>query len=433
MEYAIEIDGLSKFFPRGRGKKFSFRFRDLLSSPKSASELQEASGEGTWALRDVSLKIKKGETLGIIGANGAGKSTLLKILARVSSPTNGVIVGRGRVVSLLELGMGFQADLTGRENVFLNAALHGVSEREIADAFDRIVAFSELEKSIDQPVKRYSTGMYLRLAFAIAINVNPDILIADEVLAVGDIAFQRRCLDAVGELQKRGGTTLFVSHDMNAVSSICTSAIWLDLGRIHHSGSPQEVIDAYERYVFAKALNADIRPGRVGRNSFLSIENARLIDEDGHERSSVEVGKNVHFEILVKILSPIDSAYIGLDVTAVGKSESFRVFRVFQPSFSPSQLGLYRCLCTIPYNYFADHKYEVFVGARARVGESEYPVVFAGSLRFRAYQVDTLEVQATGQRSKGLVSPPADWSWSVAQMRSVENELVCQSQDPECQ
>ncbi len=199
---------------------------------------ESAAEDRFWALRDVSFDVKQGEVLGITGRNGAGKSTLLKIMSRVTSPTRGVIKIKGRIASLLEIGTGFHPELTGRENIFLNGAILGMTKAEIRKKFDEIVAFAEMEKFVDTPVKRYSSGMYVRLAFAVAANLEAEILIVDEVLAVGDSEFQKKCLGKMGEAARDGRTVLFVSHNMAAVKSLCGRTISLDKGRVMPAGQP---------------------------------------------------------------------------------------------------------------------------------------------------------------------------------------------------
>src|SRR5262247_578600 len=198
--------------------------------------------EEFWALSDVSFEVKRGEILGIVGRNGAGKSTLLKILSRITEPTKGRVLLRGRVASLLEVGTGFHPELTGRENIFLNGAILGMTQREIRRKFDEIVAFAGVERFLDTPVKRYSSGMYTRLAFAVAAHLEPEILVVDEVLAVGDARFQKKCLGKMDEVAQAGRTILFVSHNMTAMSRLCRRAIWIDGGRIRRAGDSDDVI-----------------------------------------------------------------------------------------------------------------------------------------------------------------------------------------------
>ena len=212
---------------------------------RKAPQSGPSASEDLWALRDVSFDVHQGEVVGIIGRNGAGKSTLLKVLSRITEPTEGRVRLRGRVASLLEVGTGFHPELTGRENVFLNGAILGMSRAEIRRKFDEIVAFAEVERFMDTPVKRYSSGMYVRLAFAVAAHLEPEILIVDEVLAVGDAEFQRKCIGRMQRVAGHGRTVLFVSHNLNAVRSLCARAVWLDAGSVVMAGLTDEVADAY--------------------------------------------------------------------------------------------------------------------------------------------------------------------------------------------
>lgn len=230
-----------------------------------------------WALKDINLDISHGEVVGIIGRNGAGKSTLLKILSRITAPSTGKIVYNGRIASLLEVGTGFHRDLTGRENVFLNGSILGMRRNEIKNKFDEIVAFAEVEKFIDTPVKFYSSGMYVRLAFAVAAHLEPEILVIDEVLAVGDAAFQRKCLGKMGDVAKQGRTVLFVSHNMTAVISLCTRGVWLNQGRIVSEGGTREVVQNYLQSTgVSDTIPLEDRTDRDGsvRAVALKIENA---------------------------------------------------------------------------------------------------------------------------------------------------------------
>jgi lipopolysaccharide transport system ATP-binding protein len=213
--------------------------------PITQSNIDPSDPNRLWALRDVSFELAEGEILGIIGRNGSGKSTLLKILSRITEPSHGKAILRGRVSSLLEVGTGFHPDLTGRENVFLNGAMMGMRRREIAAKFDAIVAFAELERFIDIQVKRYSSGMYVRLAFSVAAHLDPEILIVDEVLAVGDAAFQKKCIAKSEEVAGKGRTILFVSHDMSSVSRLCHKVLLLEYGKVRAMAPPSEIVPIY--------------------------------------------------------------------------------------------------------------------------------------------------------------------------------------------
>ena len=262
----IEITGLGKKYKLGAHKEPYLSIRDSLArtaknfaqrlprlpvltkgqGPRTKDQGQSATD--FWALRDVSFSVQQGECVGIIGRNGAGKSTLLKILSQITPPTEGKITCRGRIASLLEVGTGFHPELTGRENIYLNGAILGMTRAEIRRKFDEIVAFSEVEKFLDTPVKRYSSGMYVRLAFAVAAHLEPEILVVDEVLAVGDAQFQKKCLGKMGEVAKEGRTVLFVSHNMSAVNTLCKQGVLLNKGRIAMQGS---IADCVEHYIGA--------------------------------------------------------------------------------------------------------------------------------------------------------------------------------------
>ena len=247
---------------------------------------KSASKETFWALRDVSFDVERGDRLGIIGRNGAGKSTLLKILSRITEPTKGKVKLRGRVSSLLEVGTGFHPELTGRENIFLNGTILGMTSREIRRKFDDIVAFAEIEQFLDTPVKRYSSGMYVRLAFSVAAHLEPDILIVDEVLAVGDLQFQRRCLGRMGELSGAGRTVLFVTHNMDALVSLCNKGIVLDHGSISFSGTAGEARARYIEAMGRQKFSVDEHSGRGGSGG-ASIKDVWLEDGKGERVTNV--------------------------------------------------------------------------------------------------------------------------------------------------
>lgn len=266
MTTAIAVEGLSKQYRLGtigtgtvisdlrrwwnglRGTSVQRSTVEAEGSQLYAIEHEDSSGgreSFIWALRDITFRVPQGEAVGIIGRNGAGKSTLLKILSQVTAPTTGIIKARGRISSLLEVGTGFHPELTGRENTYLNGAILGMPRDEVRRKFDEIVEFSGVEQFIDTPVKRYSSGMYVRLAFAVAAHLEPEILVVDEVLAVGDTAFQKKCLGKMEDVTHAGRTVLFVSHNMSAVADLCNSALWLDKGRIVESGGAREVVASY--------------------------------------------------------------------------------------------------------------------------------------------------------------------------------------------
>ena len=299
MTAAIQISGLSKCYQVHLGAPRGFHgyrtLRDelvkLAKSPLNWGKPRN-SAEDFWALKDVEFDVKPGEVVGIIGRNGAGKSTLLKVLSRITKPTAGRVELRGRVGSLLEVGTGFHPELTGRENVFLNGAILGMARSEIRRKFDEIVEFAEVSRFLDTPVKRYSSGMYVRLAFAVAASLRPEILIVDEVLAVGDTSFQRKCMARMREVGRSGCTVLFVSHNMPAIESLCTRAVLLDGGRVVNDGGVRELIADYHRRVMSsqtcEAINiaALDAPGR----KIKAFRSATMIDEQGAATNHLGLG-----------------------------------------------------------------------------------------------------------------------------------------------
>jgi len=263
-----------------------------------------------WALKDVSFSVKRGEVVGIIGRNGAGKTTLLKILSRITEPTEGYAEIRGRVGSLLEVGTGFHPELTGRENIFLSGAILGMRKAEIRRKFDDIVAFAEIEKFIDTPIKRYSSGMYVRLAFAVAAHLEPEILLVDEVLAVGDIAFQKKCLGKMGDVAKEGRTVLFVSHQMNQIRRLCEKVIWMDSGQIKKMEKTATVVGAYEAAMSSMSLDAarEMDDSHVAAR-FLKWE----IVEPHNEQSNILTTMGpVTLRFVLKVNRPIRNGHHGI-------------------------------------------------------------------------------------------------------------------------
>jgi lipopolysaccharide transport system ATP-binding protein len=263
-----------------------------------AKEVNGADSKSFWALEDVSFGVREGEVLGIIGRNGAGKSTLLKILSQITEPTGGEIRVRGRVASLLEVGTGFHPELTGRENVYLNGAILGMTRREIRAKFDEIVAFAEVEKFLDTPVKRYSSGMYVRLAFAVAAHLEPEILVVDEVLAVGDIQFQKKCMGKMEDVGKEGRTVLFVSHNMSAVEALCSRAILLDHGHLLMDDSARNIVKHYVADAHARPRGGQLadRTDRKGTGNARAV-GFRILSPAGDEQPSMQSGGDYVLEV----------------------------------------------------------------------------------------------------------------------------------------
>lgn len=293
------------------------------------TDLGNRDGEEIWALRDVSFTVQQGEVLGIIGRNGAGKSTLLKILSRVTAPTEGKVKVKGRIASLLEVGTGFHPDLTGRENTYLNGAILGMSRKEIERKFDEIVDFAEVEKFINTPVKRYSSGMYVRLAFAVAAHLDPEILVVDEVLAVGDAEFQKKCLGKMGDVAHEGRTVLFVSHNMGAIRTLCRRAVLLKGGRI--------VLDDFAPAVVAKYLNSNTsqrsswkRTSPVPQDTEINFLSAQVIDESGNITDTIDPTKEFFVRLKVKANCDTEKSQIAVRFT---NQENVAIFTTANTDF----------------------------------------------------------------------------------------------------
>jgi lipopolysaccharide transport system ATP-binding protein len=288
-------------------------FQTLAASPAPSSPALAA--DEMWALRGVSFEMKQGEILGIIGRNGAGKSTLLKLLSSVTGPTRGEIRAKGRIASLLEVGSGFHPDLTGRENVFLNGGILGMSRAEIKAKFDEIIAFAEIERYVDTPVKRYSSGMYMRLAFGVAAHLDPEILILDEVLAVGDAEFQKKCLGKMKDVAGQGRTILFVSHNMEAVRNLCQRAIWLKNGQLYKSGLAEDIVDAYFHDLPTTHNFASSKAGYG-----LDIQSIKLKNSQGKETRVFQPGDDLIVEIHYHAHTRLEKPYITLGVLGISGS-----------------------------------------------------------------------------------------------------------------
>ncbi|MGC8490397.1 MAG: polysaccharide ABC transporter ATP-binding protein [Syntrophobacteraceae bacterium] len=326
------------------------------------------------ALKDVSFEVKAGERVGIIGRNGAGKSTLLKILSRVTEPTAGRVGIKGRVASLLEVGTGFHPELTGRENIFLNGAILGMTKVEIKKKFDEIVAFAEVEKFLDTPVKRYSSGMYVRLAFAVAAHLEPEILVVDEVLAVGDAAFQAKCLGKMEDVAKQGRAILFVSHNMGAVLRLCECAVLLDLGNLL---TKDRVAPVVERYLCAGTeqdevvnLGASPRGGEFGGRALLA--GARLIGEDRIGDWQLPYSRQISLKIDVEVLQNLPALELGLALKTATGFELASTLSSYSLSRSPFAIGKHSFYVTYRDITLVPGRYRFGLGLRSDRGFEDY-------------------------------------------------------------
>ncbi len=312
--------------------------------PMLAGQEKQIEGDRFWALRNINLEVKEGEILGIIGRNGAGKSTLLKLLSRVTAPTKGQIKIKGRIASLLEVGTGFHPELTGRENIFMNGAILGMSKQEIRSKLDEIIDFSGVEKFIDTPVKRYSSGMYVRLAFAVAAYLEPEILVVDEVLAVGDAEFQKKCLGKMGEVSKAGRTVLFVSHNMAMISTLCQQCILLEHGQIvKHSQTSAVVLFYYDSDNISNQDN--IKEKNIG-DEFCRFVRALIVDKNGKKMHQAGLDEEIRIVMFYDILQETDDRCVPNYhlFTADGQY----VCCTSSPGVTRMKPGRYRAECVIP-------------------------------------------------------------------------------------
>jgi lipopolysaccharide transport system ATP-binding protein len=319
-------DDLSRWWARARGKP-----DPLLKIGQSAN----GDGERIWALRDINFEVRQGEVVGIIGKNGAGKSTLLKILSRITAPTSGQVKVKGRIASLLEVGTGFHPELTGRENIYLNGSILGMRRAEIDRKLDEIVDFSGVEKFIDTPVKRYSSGMYVRLAFAVAAHLEPEILVVDEVLAVGDAEFQKKCLGKMGEVAREGRTVLFVSHNMDMIRGLCERSILLNHGVIQVDGFSDEIIDLYIQQIYDKTGDCRTR-FEVGEMDDLPIQilKGRVLNQQGEEQCRFDAFDPIIIEIEYVVRRTIKGANIHFELQKGGTP----LFSSFDTDHHPENL-----------------------------------------------------------------------------------------------
>jgi lipopolysaccharide transport system ATP-binding protein len=420
MSTVIRVEHVSKRYRIGlvhqRYQTLSEKITNALNAPFRSIHRGQApkmdAADTIWALRDVSFDVPEGQILGIIGRNGAGKSTLLKILARITEPTEGSIMIRGRVGSLLEVGTGFHPELTGRENIYLNGAILGMKRAEIERKFDEIIAFSEIEKFIDTPVKRYSSGMYLRLAFSVAAHLEPEILVVDEVLAVGDAEFQKKCLGKMNDVAQQGRTVLFVSHNMSAILRLTQESIVLEKGRMVLRAPSPEAVDYYlsvgnlkagERVWDTAEIPADAAPFRP-----LAL---RLMDKKGRVVDTVKSGEPFTIKMEYYLATPLTGLRVGIFLTTKRGELVFISFDTDESNlfekYTNRSAGYYDSSCLIPADILNSGRYSVGINASS-FGIRRY---------FEDEQAIEFDVDATGapgtqwtEQRQGTIRPRLKWS-----------------------
>jgi lipopolysaccharide transport system ATP-binding protein len=437
-EVAIRVENLGKQYRIGARKlRRDETLRDLLVEAATGpvrrwrgdnghAAKRGADGDNTfWALRHVSFEIKRGQAVSIIGRNGAGKTTTLKVLSRITEPTEGEALVRGRVGTLLEVGTGFHPELSGRENIFLSGAILGMPRAEIARKLNEIIAFSEIEKFIDTPIKRYSTGMYVRLAFAVAAHLEPDILLVDEVLAVGDASFQKKCLGKMGDVAQEGRTILFVSHNMPAISRLCPTSIWLDHGGVIQIGDSRSVIASYlatSESSVGQRVWEDWRlaPG----DEFIRAASVSVRDTTGQLTKAVYQDRPFVISIQYRVLKSMMNANVGFELKSEDGTLIFTSFDADNPEWSGRgrQPGVYRSDCLIPAHFLNEGAF--FLTLHAGIPHQRQCMMAEDVLRFNVGASISGEgpTGRMGAPRKGLLAP--DLEWDTRLERSLERDLT---------
>ena len=423
---AVKAEGLSKQYHIGKLQAQSLNFQERilrsLSAPyrRARGLLQGHAAaamdldEVFWALQDISFEIKKGERVAIIGGNGAGKSTLLKILARVTEPTRGSATIRGRIGSLLEVGTGFHQELTGRDNVFLNGSIIGMRREEVARKFDRIVSFAEVEQFIDTPVKQYSSGMRMRLAFSVAAHLEPEVLIVDEVLSVGDAAFRKKCMDRMDEVAEQGTTILVVSHQAQTITNICERALWLDHGRLVKDGPVSDVVADYLRdkvaLVAERRWDRETAPG----GAIARLLSLRLVTEGGVCTDCVDVSERFCLESEVEVLVPGHGILMKYGLFNGDGTQVFASFDPKNPMWGTQATwpaGRYTLRMWLPANFLQVDSYSVKANIWAWQPKQSHEVWLPDALCFQVIDgaTDSLARAQVDVGVPGVVRPRLEW------------------------
>lgn len=372
---AIEAEGLSKRYRIGGPAQRHDTLRDLLASMlrspfrnlkriRRLHEFEDDEEDVVWALRDVSFQVAQGEILGVVGKNGAGKSTLLKILSRITEPTSGRVLVRGQVSALLEVGTGFHPELTGRENIYLNGSILGMDRREIDRKFEEIVEFSGVAKFIDTPVKWYSSGMSLRLAFSVAAHLEPEVLIVDEVLAVGDADFQRRCLGKMEEVGGEGRTVVLVSHNLSAITRLCTRTLVVDRGGIVYDAPPTDAVRFYSALGVEYPAHQSWEGADAPGDEHVRLRSIRALNDQGQPANTFDVREPVYLEVIYEARTPGISFITKMDFIDDSEQIIFHAADLVEEGWwkAERKAGLVRTVCRLPANFLTDSRVHVSVG-----------------------------------------------------------------------
>ncbi|NNE66514.1 MAG: ABC transporter ATP-binding protein [Pyrinomonadaceae bacterium] len=412
---AIEVNELAKRYWL-QGRVWPTTIRDfLLQYMPFRKSVNTEEKRILWALDDITFSVEEGESVALIGNNGAGKSTLLKILSRIVKPTRGSAVLRGRTGSLLEVGTGFHRELSGRENVYLNGAVLGMRRSEIKDRFDEIVEFSEIERFLDTPIKFYSSGMFMRLAFAVAAHLEPEILMVDEVLAVGDLAFQRKCLRKMRDIGEQGRTVIFVSHNMQAVTRLCDRALWIEDGRIREDGQTKEVVSNYLNSRTETSSFKEWDTGSAPRSDGVRLLRAKAADERDNGTAAFDIRKSICLECQYEVLRDGEVFSPAFQLT---NEENICVFTSFDSHSvwrkKPREKGVYTSRVTIPANTLSEGNFRVNVICATA---EPYRLHFEARDAISFLVADTVDGDSArgdfGGHIEGVVRPMLDWETTV--------------------
>ena len=416
-DLAIQVEDIGKKYRIGTPVIQYQTLRETLSDglKKKSSKKKEHDDQIFWALRNVSFEVKQGQVLGVIGKNGAGKSTLLKILSRVTDPTEGSAMIQGRVGSLLEVGTGFHPELTGRENIYLNGAILGMKRNEIDTKLDEIIDFAEVDKFIDTPIKRYSSGMYLRLAFSVAAHLEPEILVVDEVLAVGDAEFQRKCLGKMGDVAQQGRTVLFVSHNMSAILRLTEETLVIDKGRLVYRAPSAKAVDHYLSQGLSKEGERSWRSEEIPQDAApFKPMSLRVVTNNGTVSDNIRSTEPMSIEFEYKLDASITGLRVGLYLLSTRGEFIFTTFDTDEPEkfdkYSVREAGHYISRCNIPADMLNEGRFVIGVNASS----------FRVKRYFHDEQALTFNVDAAGapgmqwpEPRMGQVRPRLDWDIKV--------------------
>jgi lipopolysaccharide transport system ATP-binding protein len=428
-DIAIRVENLGKLYRIGETlfykslrETITDAFINFFGKLKKGSLLEKCPSKYFWALKDISFEVKKGEVMGVIGRNGAGKTTLLKILSRITIPTQGYAQVRGRISSLLEIGIGFHPELTGRDNIYFNGAILGMKKQEIQQKFDEIVAFAEIERFIDTPVKHYSSGMYVRLAFAVAAYLESDVLLVDEVLAVGDLGFQKKCLGKMDYIAGQGRTVLFISHNMSAVKELCSSAILLDQGRKIYSGPVDEVVNYYLDSSLDKLYSGEITPDMhsVTSESF-SIDKVSINNNAGQSICHVKINEPLSIRLRFSVKQPVQNVRIGIGLDTILGMRIATLYHTDEgaPPFS-GDVGTYEVEVNIR-NPLLPNTYIINIAVLSTLGQALLDYV-PEALKFDVVELSVDDYVYQGYKA-ALVQIKGDWG----QLRRISDKPAASS------